>query len=70
MRPGAIIAGIVAGDAVAFLLFQFAIPVGGINPGLIGLVVNLAIVFAALRLAPGAMRVPVAARPLHARQNA
>ena len=70
MRPGAIIAGIIAGDVVAFLLFQFAIPVGGINPGLIGLIVNLAIVFAALGLAPGEMRVPIVARPPRVRQNA
>jgi SSS family solute:Na+ symporter len=71
MRPGAIIAGIIAGDAIAFLLFQFAIPLGGINPGLIGLAVNLAIVFAALRLAPGEPRIPV--RPMSQntlRQNA
>jgi len=66
MRPGAIIAGIVAGDAIAFLLFQFAVPLGGINPGLIGLAVNLAIVLATLRLAPGQAR--IAARPV--RQNA
>jgi len=70
MRPAALIAGIVAGDTVAFLLFEFAIPVGGINPGLIGLAVNLAIVFSTLRLAPGEMRAPVATRVLRARQKA
>jgi SSS family solute:Na+ symporter len=70
MRPAALIAGIAAGDTVAFLLFEFAIPVGGINPGLIGLAVNLAIVFSTLRLAPGEMRVPIATQPLRARQKA
>ena len=70
MRPSAIIAGIVVGDAVAFLLFRFAIPLGGVNPGLIGLIVNLAIVFTALFLAPGTIRVPVAGRSPRIQQNA
>ena len=70
MRASAIIAGIVAGDVVAFLLFHFAVPLGGINPGLIGLGVNLAIVLTALRLAPGETRIPVAARPVQKRQTA
>jgi SSS family solute:Na+ symporter len=56
MRPAAIIAGIIAGDVIAFLLFQFAVPLGGVNPGLIGLTVNLAIVLAVLRWAPGETR--------------
>ena len=68
MRAGAIIAGIIAGDAVAFAIYQFAIPVGGLNAGLVGLAVNLALVFALLRLAPGTVRVPIVAR--RARQAA
>jgi SSS family solute:Na+ symporter len=46
-RPGMIAAGLAAGDAIAIFLHEAAIPLGGCNPGLIGLVVNLAIVFAA-----------------------
>jgi solute:Na+ symporter, SSS family len=62
LRPFAIIAGIVAGDAVAIAIYELAIPVGGINAGFIGLVVNSAIVFAALYLAPGKDRTPIVAR--------
>jgi len=62
MRPFAIIAGIVAGDAVAIAIYELAIPVGGINAGFIGLAVNFAIVFAALCLAPGKDRTPIIAR--------
>ena len=70
MRPGAIIAGIIAGDLVAFLLYQFAIPLGGINPGLVGLALNLAIVLTALRLAPDIARTPASTHASHARQTA
>ena len=70
MRPSAIIAGILAGDGVAILLFEFAIPLGGVNAGFIGLVVNFLIVFGALYLTPGEARAPIASRPLRARQNA
>lgn len=66
LRPLAIIAGILAGDAVAIALYQFAIPVGGINPGFIGLVVNAAIVLATLYLSPGPERRPIASVPLRA----
>jgi SSS family solute:Na+ symporter len=61
-QPFAIIAGILAGDVIAIAIFELKIPVGGINAGFIGLLVNLAIVFAALYLAPGRDRVPVFAR--------
>jgi solute:Na+ symporter, SSS family len=70
MRPSAIIAGILAGDGVAILLYQFAIPLGGVNAGFIGLLVNLLVVFAVLRLAPSDVRLPIATRPVRARQNA
>jgi SSS family solute:Na+ symporter len=61
MRPGAIIAGIIAGDVVAITIFELAIPVGGINAGFIGLLVNLGIVFTTLRFSPGPARLPTAA---------
>lgn len=70
MRPSAIIAGMIAGGGMAILLFEFAVPLGGINAGFIGLMVNLLIVFSALRLAPGEARAPIAWRPLRARQSA
>ena len=66
LRPLAIIAGILAGDAVAILLYEFAIPVAGINPGFIGLGVNAAIVFATLHLSPGPERRPIASLSLRA----
>ncbi len=61
MRPGAIIAGLVAGDVVAIAIYEFAIPVGGINAGFVGLLVNLAIVFTALYFLPGTERRPISA---------
>ncbi len=61
MRPFAIIAGLAAGDALAIAIYEFAIPVGGVNAGFIGLAVNLAIVFGTLYLFPGRDRIPVAA---------
>jgi SSS family solute:Na+ symporter len=64
LRPAAIIAGILAGDAVAIALYEFAIPVGGTNPGFIGLAVNVGIVFATLYLSPGQDRRPIASIPL------
>jgi SSS family solute:Na+ symporter len=62
LRPFAIIAGIVAGDAIAITIFELKLPVGGINAGFIGLLVNLAIVFAVLCLFPGRERTPIIAR--------
>ncbi|MGZ5930095.1 MAG: hypothetical protein ACXWLX_12850, partial [Rhizomicrobium sp.] len=62
MRPAAIMAGIVAGDMVAVAIYEFALPVGGINAGFIGLVVNFVIVFAALYFSPDRERTPIAAR--------
>lgn len=59
MRPSAIVAGIAAGDVVAITIYEFALPVGGANAGFIGLVVNFAIVLAALRFFPGEERKPV-----------
>jgi len=66
LRPLAIIVGILAGDVVAIALYEFAIPVGGINPGFIGLAVNAAIVFATLYVSPGQDRRPIASVPLRA----
>lgn len=61
-RPFAIIAGLLAGDAVAIAIFEFKVQTGGINAGFIGVLVNFAIVFAALCLWPGRERAPIIAR--------
>jgi SSS family solute:Na+ symporter len=63
MRPAAIIAGLLAGDGVAIAIYEFAIPVGGLNAGFIGLMVNLLIVFSALRFLPDRERIPIVERP-------
>ena len=61
MRPSAIIAGILAGDLVAIIIYEFTLPVGGMNAGFVGLLVNFAIVLTALRFFPDEPRKPVAA---------
>ena len=61
MRPAAIIAGLIAGDLLATAIYEFSLPVGGVNAGFIGLMANLAIVFAALYVFPDRERVPIAA---------
>ncbi|HTW35308.1 MAG TPA: hypothetical protein VMD53_11885 [Rhizomicrobium sp.] len=61
-HPFAIIAGILAGDAVAIVIFEFRVPVGGTNAGFIGLIANLAIVLVALFLLPSRERMPIFAR--------
>lgn len=61
MRPSAIIAGIVAGDLTAIAIYELSIPVGGVNAGFVGLIVNFAIVLASLWLFPGVDRQPVSA---------
>jgi solute:Na+ symporter, SSS family len=66
LRPAAIMAGIIAGDAVAIALYEFAIPIGGVNPGFIGLAVNAGIVLATLYLSPGQDRLPIALIPRRA----
>jgi SSS family solute:Na+ symporter len=60
VRPLAIIVGILVGDLIAIAIFELGIPVGGVNPGFIGLLANCAIVLAALYLAPGKERTPIA----------
>lgn len=62
VRPSVIAAGLIAGDAVAIGLHEAAVPLGGCNPGLIGLAINSAIVFGATRLWPGPAILPVHAR--------
>ncbi len=63
MRASAIIAGIIAGDVVAIALFEFAVPLHGVNAGFVGLAVNAGIVFTALYFFPDRERTPIAARP-------
>jgi solute:Na+ symporter, SSS family len=70
MRASAIIAGIVAGDMIAIALFEFAVPLHGVNAGFIGLVVNMAIVFAALFIFPDLERAPIVAHPLSRKNTA
>jgi SSS family solute:Na+ symporter len=62
MRPAAIIAGILAGDALAIALFESSAPLYGVNAGFVGLVVNTVIVFAALYFFPDRERMPIARR--------
>src|SRR5665213_1712367 len=64
MRASAIITGIVAGDVVAIALYEFAVPLYGVNAGFAGLVVNSGIVFTALYFFPDRERTPIAAHPL------
>jgi SSS family solute:Na+ symporter len=40
LRPTPLIAGLLAGDALAFALHASNLPLGGINPGLLGLLLN------------------------------
>jgi len=69
MQAPAIIAGIVAGDAIAIAIFELKLPVGGVNAGFIGLLVNFAIVLAVLYLLPGRERTPIIARRPRAMAN-
>ncbi len=62
MRPASIIAGLLAGDVTAVLLHVSALPLAGINPGLVGLLLNLAIVLGVRYGWPGPERLPVAQR--------
>ena len=59
MRPAAIIAGMLAGDITAIALYQLHVPLGGANPGFVGLLLNLGIVFSVLYFAPGKALLPV-----------
>jgi solute:Na+ symporter, SSS family len=61
MRPSAIIAGILVGDFVAIAIYEFAIPVAGMNAGFVGLLANLAIVLTTLYFFPGRTRIPISA---------
>ncbi|HKD23939.1 MAG TPA: hypothetical protein VKB71_18105 [Rhizomicrobium sp.] len=62
LRPFAIIAGILVGDAIAIAIYELNLPVGGVNAGFVGLIVNFALVFSVLVLAPGRERRPIVAR--------
>jgi SSS family solute:Na+ symporter len=62
LRPFAIIAGILVGDAIAIAIYELNVPVGGVNAGFVGLIVNFAVVFGVLFLAPGRERKPIVAR--------
>ena len=62
VRPGAIVGGLLCGDVVALGLHLSGWPIGGLNPGFVGLLANGGIMLGATRLWPGAVREPVAAR--------
>jgi SSS family solute:Na+ symporter len=49
VRPAAIAAGLIAGDGLAIVLHQSGVPLGGVNPGLLGLAINGAIAFCGRR---------------------
>jgi SSS family solute:Na+ symporter len=70
MRASAIMGGIIAGDAVAIALYEFAVPLYGVNAGFVGLVVNAGIVFTALYFFPDRERTPIAAHPLSSKNPA
>lgn len=57
---GAVGAGTVTGIVVAVALYALAPDVGGINTGLVSLVVNLLVTFGGSALWPGTQRDPVA----------
>jgi SSS family solute:Na+ symporter len=71
VRPSAIIAGLLLGDATAIALHAGSVPIGGLNPGLVGLAANAALLCLATALWPGQERVPTeaaqAALPRHRR---
>ncbi len=69
-RPASIIGGLLVGDATAVLLHAAGLPLAGINPGLVGLLLNLAIVLGAGYCWPGAERLPVARRRAGIRRDA
>jgi SSS family solute:Na+ symporter len=69
MRASAIIAGIIVGDVLAITLYAFAVPTYGVNAGFVGLVVNAAIVFAALHFFPDRDRSPIAAASLERQKH-
>ena len=60
VRPAVIVAGLLAGDALAILLYVAEVPIGGINAGFLGLLLNGAIVAVATRLSPGQAKRSVA----------
>lgn len=64
LRASAIIVGIIAGDIVAIALFEFQVPLYGVNAGFVGLVTNAVIVFGALYFRPDRERMPIARHPL------
>ncbi|WP_323991524.1 sodium:solute symporter family transporter [Nguyenibacter sp. L1] len=57
ISPAALIAGLVAGDGLAVGLYMGGADLGGINPGLVGLIANAAILWGGSRV--------LAARPVH-----
>lgn len=61
-RPAVIATGLLAGDAVALLLHMTGAPVGGINPGFVGLLINGLLLTIATVAWPGPARTPVHVR--------
>ncbi|WP_239478897.1 SLC5/6 family protein [Lichenicola cladoniae] len=58
-RPAVIATGLLAGDAVALLLHMTGAPLGGINPGFVGLLINGLLLTIATVAWPGPERTPV-----------
>ncbi|WP_020494797.1 sodium:solute symporter family protein [Sciscionella marina] len=59
VRTSAVIAGMVVGAVTAILLYVAGFSFGGVNPGLISMALNLAVVFGWSAIRPGSERVPV-----------
>ena len=52
VRPGAVAVALLAGDAVAIGLYEAGIGLGGVNPGLVGLGANAAVLAGLTRAWP------------------
>jgi SSS family solute:Na+ symporter len=59
VRPGAVSVGIVAGVVASVVLYVLAPDLGGVNAGLVAVLLNLALTFGLSRVRPGEERTPL-----------
>ncbi|MBB2188577.1 sodium:solute symporter [Gluconacetobacter azotocaptans] len=59
VSPAAVVAGLVAGDLLSMGLYLGDIDLGGVNPGLVGLVANALVLWGGSRLLPSRALVPI-----------
>lgn len=59
VRPWAVSVGIIAGVVASVVLYVLAPDLGGVNAGLVAVVLNLALTFGLSRLSPGEERTPL-----------